>query len=378
LALGLDTTRLGRTLVKRRLLSDGRDVLTHEQFLAAVRRERALADRAERSFAVIVIDLRHVPAEHMASVPELTRHLVRETDDVGWFDHGSVGILLPGEDRTRAEVVVAKLRQAVGDLKRVAVRVYVHGDSCTSPEDCTDAEPPTRRQGPEPCRELRAGLEALHAVEDDRASTALDDLLATPLPEWKRAMDVVGAAWLLAVLSPVLLGVAVAVRCSSPGPVIFKQKRAGLGGRPFTFFKFRTMVRGAEAQKAELLERNEMTGPAFKIADDPRVTPLGKLLRRTSLDELPQLVNVLLGDMTLVGPRPPTLDEVPHYRPWQRHRLDVTGGITCLWQVSGRCTIAFEEWMRMDARYIQRRSPALDLELLWKTVGAVVSGKGAS
>lgn len=337
------------TLVRRGLLSGGSDVLSHQEFLTAVRRERARSDRAGRSFAVVVIDLRAVPVQRMKRVPELTRSLVRETDDVGWFDQGSVGILLPEADRAHAEVVGAKLREALGDPKRAAVRVYVHGDACLTPQACGDPEP----------------------------SEALDDVLATPVPPWKRAMDVVGAVGLLAALMPVLAGVSLAVRLTSPGPVIFKQKRAGLGGRPFTFYKFRTMFEGAEARKAELLERNEMSGPVFKIAADPRVTPLGRILRRTSLDELPQLVNVLLGDMTLVGPRPPTLDEVPRYRPWHRHRLDVTGGITCLWQVSGRCTIAFEEWMRMDARYIQRRSPSTDVVLLWKTIGAVVSGKGA-
>lgn len=199
-----------------------------------------------------------------------------------------------------------------------------------------------------------------------------------PLPWWKRVEDIVGSVAALVVFSPVFLVIAVLVKLTSPGPVIFRQKRAGSGGKPFDFYKFRTMYMDAEERKEELRDQNEQDGPVFKIRNDPRITPLGRVLRRSSLDEIPQLWNVLKGDMTLVGPRPPTLDEVPHYRAWHRRRLEMTGGITGIWQVSGRNEVPFEEWMRMDVRYSRKRSVFLDFKLLFKTVWAVFSGRGAA
>jgi lipopolysaccharide/colanic/teichoic acid biosynthesis glycosyltransferase len=202
-------------------------------------------------------------------------------------------------------------------------------------------------------------------------------MFLSPPPFWKRLMDVLGAGVLLILLSPLMIGAAIMVRLSSPGPIIFRQKRAGLGGKPFWFYKFRTMYIDAEQRKQELMHLNEAQGPVFKIANDPRVTPIGRNLRRMSIDELPQLWNVLKGDMSLVGPRPPTMDEIDKYTPWQRRRLEVQGGLTCIWQVSGRCLIPFEEWMRMDLRYSRKISPINDLSLLFKTVGAVLSRRGA-
>ncbi|MFT6110479.1 MAG: lipopolysaccharide/colanic/teichoic acid biosynthesis glycosyltransferase [Planctomycetota bacterium] len=181
----------------------------------------------------------------------------------------------------------------------------------------------------------------------------------------------------LVLVSPVLLTAAVLVKVSSPGPTIFAQTRAGRGGRPFQFYKLRSMYRDAEDRKNALRLVNEQDGPIFKIKNDPRITPVGRILRKFSIDELPQLFNVLRGDMTLVGPRPPVMDEVKEYETWQRQRLDITGGITCIWQVSGRSDVTFREWMRMDVRYRKQRSIGLDLKLVWKTFGAVFSGKGA-
>ena len=146
---------------------------------------------------------------------------------------------------------------------------------------------------------------------------------------------------------------------------------------PFEFYKFRSMVTGAEAGKQDLLQSNEQTGPAFKMRIDPRVTRVGYFLRRTSIDELPQLFHVLRGQMSLVGPRPPTLDEVPDYEPWQRRRLSLTPGLTCIWQVRGRSTIHFLDWVRMDLSYAQRRSFLLDVKLLLLTIPAVLSRRGA-
>jgi exopolysaccharide biosynthesis polyprenyl glycosylphosphotransferase len=194
----------------------------------------------------------------------------------------------------------------------------------------------------------------------------------------KRLLDIVGAAVLLVLLSPLLLILMLAVKISSVGPALFRHTRVGLHGREFALLKFRTMIEGAEELQSAVAHLNEMSGPVFKISSDPRVTRLGGFLRKHSLDELPQLLNVLRGDMSLVGPRPPTPAEVAEYERWQRRRLSMRPGLTCLWQVSGRNRIDFDEWMELDLRYIDSWSPWLDLKILLKTIPAVLSGSGAS
>ncbi|MHC4481673.1 MAG: sugar transferase [Planctomycetota bacterium] len=213
--------------------------------------------------------------------------------------------------------------------------------------------------------------------EAARLVMPMELIMAAPLPPWKRLMDIVGATVGLVVLSPVFLATAIAIKLTSGGPAIFKQKRAGLGGKPFSFYKFRSMVPDAEWRKAELTEFNEQTGPVFKMKSDPRMTLVGRFIRKLSIDELPQLWNVLKGDMSLVGPRPPTLDEVPQYDEWQRRRREVTPGVTCFWQVSGRSLVAFPDWVRMDIRYVLARSLLVDLGILLLTVPAVISCRGA-
>jgi lipopolysaccharide/colanic/teichoic acid biosynthesis glycosyltransferase len=169
----------------------------------------------------------------------------------------------------------------------------------------------------------------------------------------------------------------VGIKATSQGPVFFAQTRVGKGGKTFKLFKFRTMVVNAEELKLQLLSQNETDGPVFKMQRDPRVTVLGRLLRRYSLDELPQLLNILQGDMSVVGPRPPVPKEVEQYEPWQRRRLSVTPGLTCIWQTSGRSNIGFEEWMRMDLAYIDQWSLSLDVKLILKTFKVVVQADGA-
>jgi lipopolysaccharide/colanic/teichoic acid biosynthesis glycosyltransferase len=193
----------------------------------------------------------------------------------------------------------------------------------------------------------------------------------------KRALDLLSTSIAVVLLLPVWLAVAVAIRLDTPGPILYRSWRVGEGGRLFHFLKFRSMVVGADAIRDDLRHLNEVDGPVFKIARDPRITKVGMILRRTSLDELPQLWNVLRGDMSLVGPRPPIPDEVRHYEPWQLRRLSVRPGLTCLWQISGRSSIGFDEWMRLDMEYIEDRSFTLDLKILFLTIPAVVSGKGA-
>ncbi len=192
----------------------------------------------------------------------------------------------------------------------------------------------------------------------------------------KSFMDYMVAGTGIVVLAPLFLALALIVKATSPGPVFFVQQRVGLYGRLFNILKFRTMVENAEEIKQQLIDRNEMDGPVFKMTDDPRVTPIGRFLRRTSLDELPQLFNVLRGEMSLVGPRPPIPSEVEQYEPWQRRRLSMKPGITCIWQVSGRNNIDFDTWMKLDLEYIDNWSLFLDLKILAMTVKAVLSCNG--
>ena len=194
----------------------------------------------------------------------------------------------------------------------------------------------------------------------------------------KRGLDILGSAAVLALTGPLLALAALAIRLDSEGPVFFRQRRCGLNGRRFEMLKLRTMCADAESRKVELLHLNEMDGPVFKIKDDPRITRVGRFLRRWSLDELPQLWNVLRGDMSLVGPRPPTPDEVVQYEPTERRRLSMRPGITCLWQVSGRNQICFSEWMKLDLLYIDSWSLVNDVRLLLRTLPAVLLRRGAS
>ena len=195
---------------------------------------------------------------------------------------------------------------------------------------------------------------------------------------FKRMLDVAVAMFLLVLTAPVLLIAALAIRMSSPGSVLFKQERIGLNGRIFTLYKFRTMIEDAHQRRGEVMNLNEMSGPVFKVKDDPRITSVGRWLRRFSLDEIPQLWNVFKGDMSLVGPRPPIPEEVASYHRWHRRRLSMKPGLTCLWQVSGRNNVDFDRWMQLDLQYIDNWSPSLDLKILLRTIPAVLSGRGAS
>lgn len=194
----------------------------------------------------------------------------------------------------------------------------------------------------------------------------------------KRMLDLFGVSIGLIFVAPILIGAAIAIRWESKGPVLFKQVRSGRNSRRFVMYKFRSMVVDAEAKKKELMHLNEMGGPVFKIKRDPRITRVGRFIRKTSIDELPQLFNVLFGDMSLVGPRPALPSEVEQYEAWQRRRLSVKPGITGLWQVSGRNHIDFDEWMELDLSYIDNWTLTLDVKILLKTVGVVLFQKGSS
>jgi exopolysaccharide biosynthesis polyprenyl glycosylphosphotransferase len=231
---------------------------------------------------------------------------------------------------------------------------------------------------------------ALNLFPHTKAQVDLEELDAVPLLTFsttpnrplqlmlKRALDVSVSALMLLLALPVVTVIALLIKLSSGGSVLFRQTRCGLRGRSFTLYKFRTMVEDAEERRRELLHLNEMNGPVFKLRSDPRVTAFGRFLRKFSLDELPQLWNVLRGDMSLVGPRPPIPEEVAQYQRWQRRRLAMKPGLTCLWQISGRNDLDFDRWMELDLEYIDSWSPTLDFKILLKTIPVVLSGRGAS
>ena len=193
----------------------------------------------------------------------------------------------------------------------------------------------------------------------------------------KRAIDIIGAGSGLLLLSPVIAIVACAVKFTSKGPIFFSQKRVGKNGKLFDMYKFRSMVVNAEELKEKLAHQNEMSGPMFKMKDDPRVTKVGKFIRKTSLDELPQLWNVLKGDMSLVGPRPSLPKEVKQFEKWMYKRLTVKPGLTCYWQVSGRNNIDFEDWMKLDISYVEDRNLWIDIKLIFKTIFVLFGDKNA-
>jgi len=214
-------------------------------------------------------------------------------------------------------------------------------------------------------------LDGLPMLSFNRAPTDEVALL------FKRGFDVISSTAAILLFSPVLLATALAVKLESPGPVFFRQTRVGKNGRPFQMYKFRSMLVDAEARLESLRAQNEASGPVFKMKNDPRVTRVGRFIRRTSIDELPQFLNVLSGEMSVVGPRPPVPAEVRQYQRWQRRRLSVKPGITCTWQVSGRSDVSFDQWMALDLEYIDNWSLWRDVQICFQTIPAVLTSRGA-
>ena len=369
-------------------------VLSAVRFASLLERECSLADRGSRRFCLLVLERRSGagdPTRTRSILGLLAQQLgrrLRSTDLVGRPHADRVEVLLADTEPSGAQVVAARVQQAERGLGLELVRtiyVYPFVEEPPTNRELAGSVAGTRAEGRSLARRARPApaaqpSKAFLAAEPACAAWPLLDLWprlgARPAPA-KRALDLALSSLALVVLAPLFACVALAIKLESPGPVIFRQLRAGRGARPFVFYKFRSMSADAEQRRAGLAGSNEQSGPIFKIRSDPRLTRLGGFLRRWSIDELPQLWNVLKGDLSLVGPRSPTFDEVAQYERWQRRRLSVTGGLTCLWQVSGRSRIGFVEWMRLDLRYVARRSLALDVGLLFRTLPAVLSGRGA-
>ncbi len=390
-----------------------RTLYSQEQTDNAIHRERCRADRTGQSFALVLFRMpRSIgPSRSLLRLAKTALTRSRGTDEVGWYDEDTVCALLPDTDGEGADRFADNVSAAFPEAaRRPQVTIYAY------PGAWLEAAPTEMKAaaaaivaGPAVARrtvnelmpfvsrgvtetlaahgKLPAGQVALASMNGKPPKGAtgkkapvahpLTVLLARPMPWWKRAMDIVGAVFGLIVFAPVFVIAALAIKITDPGPILFCQRRAGLGGRPFKICKFRTMCVDAEAKKKALRAISEQDGPAFKLKHDPRVTGIGRILRKTSLDELPQLWNVLRGDMSLVGPRPLPVDEQDGAERWQQARIDVTPGLTCIWQIKGRSTVTFAEWVRMDVGYIRKRTIWHDLKILFQTIPAVLLRRGA-
>lgn len=356
---GMATTELKHG-IKRGLFfrrsKDTQFLLNSEQFRFQMECERMRVDRNGSTLSILKIQFAKTAARAAADrLGSICHRRLRMTDTCGWTLDGCVGVLLPDTPYDGAMKVARDLSElCAGCIPGLDIDIMTYPDA---PEAGDDSD------------------------SQDRASASsgveITAFFATPLPWWKRAMDVLLASVALISAIPAICLAAVAIKLSTKGPIFFSQEREGLGGRLFRIYKLRTMRMSAEREKSDLRALSHQDGPAFKVANDPRLTGLGYWLRKFSIDELPQLWNVLRGDMSLVGPRPLPTEESRRCSRWQRRRLEVTPGLTCIWQVAGRSRVRFDEWMRMDLQYVRSRSLSLDLRLLAATIPAVLSGRGA-
>ncbi len=329
-------------------------------FRTLLEHERMRADRNGHVFSMLTFTPQSKTAGACRStLAPVLRDRLRATDIAGTLENQLVAVILPDTDAAGAWQLADDVCHLLpDDLPKPSCAVYEY------PTD--PPHPPKTSNGA-----------AQHEENHDNEQVAFADLLVRATPVWKRSMDVVGASIGLILTAPIMLLAMIAIKLTSRGPAIFKQTRAGLGEKPFEMYKFRTMVVDAEARRKDLIQYNENDGPAFKMTRDPRITTVGWFLRRTSIDELPQLWNILCGNMSLVGPRPLPCNEAEECRNWQHRRHDVNPGLTCIWQVKGRSRVSFADWARMDLAYVTSRSFAQDIKLLLLTIPAVISCRGA-
>lgn len=340
------------------------------RFLKIVDGERMRADRSNSEFALVVFRFpdSETRPDGLQRFAAALRLRLRATDHAGFCgnDGRDIGVVLWEGSAMGVSIFLNSLSELLrqrhfeqGELPAYDVYLYPTDPPYTDDDDAsgsTSDKPKIDRDT------LHEPLPQVKSVEA---------LFVQPLPGWKRALDIAGASLGIIVLSPLLLLTAALIKLTSRGPVFFRQTCDGLGGRRFTILKFRTMRIDAEERKAALPAHSEQVGPASGMKHDPRITPLGRYLRKTCLDELPQLWNVLKGDMTLVGPRPLDSREAAQITRWGRRRSEVTPGLTCTWQVDGKSRLSFAEWMRMDIRYIKSRSFFQDVNLIWRTAVSV-------
>ena len=357
------------------------EILTAEVFQRMISLERKRSERTQRPFVLLLMDTgRNLPTEKngriLLDILSALQAATRETDVMGWYESNAVVGVMFTEITLDNNLILSTILSRISDVLRDRLTTEQFSQIKFSfhlfPEEW-DSQNPDRPSNPilYPDLHQRNGT--------NRASRGI-----------KRMMDITGSLILLALLSPIFFLIAAAIKLTSRGPVLFRQQRIGEHGTPFTFLKFRSMYINNDASQHKEYVRQLIAGRAakhptngngdgiFKLTNDPRITPVGNFLRRTSLDELPQFVNVLRGEMSLVGPRPPVPYEVEAYATWHRRRLlEAKPGITGLWQVEGRSRVGFDDMVRLDLRYARHSSPWLDLKILWQTPKAVIAGDGA-
>jgi lipopolysaccharide/colanic/teichoic acid biosynthesis glycosyltransferase len=358
-----------------------------ESLRAILDRERSRADRTGGEFSVIYFALEDGAgiAKRADRLLAYLEHRSRCIDEIGCEGTSLVWFVLPNCPGPSAMQLAEGIRHSLLDQEisfeydvhhyngRAPIELPHPGNRQTGGEDEGSGTPPAGSLE----RETRHRREH-HGSFHEAPVRPLADLLVCSRPVWKRLLDLLAAGVGLVLCAPVFVAVALAIKVFSPGPVFFRQLRSGRKGRPFVMYKFRSMVVDAEDKKSQLLSSNERDGPAFKIAKDPRVTRVGRFLRWTNIDELPQLWNVIRGDMSLVGPRPLPCDETAACANWQLRRLDVVPGIICTWQLARqRSRVPFSEWMRMDIRYIKALSPSRDVKLILRTFRRILCANSA-
>lgn len=371
-----------RTAVQR----DGDSMLlTQTEFNREVVRERVRATRRHIPFCVVTVRLLggNLRNQRRELIRLLHRHL-RLTDQKGCLSDNRFGVLLVDTPEMGGRAVLDRLT-GLCDARNLQVELSL---SVHDPEGFGDKEDPIpgnergRRAGDQVGEKWVRIDEVSQKSSVNRSWMIGDDPMEVTARVsfgaiLKRSLDIAGASIGLIVLSPILLIAMLAIRLTSPGPAIFRQTREGRGGKPFTIFKLRTMEIDAEQKQAALRSQSHRDGPAFKIDRDPRVTPVGEFLRKTCIDELPQLLNVLLGHMSLVGPRPLPWHESRACQHWHRRRLDIRPGMTCHWQVNKSAAETFDDWMRMDLQYVDRHGLIQDARLICQTVLVPLSGRGS-
>ena len=368
--------------------SDSAQIFSEDRFRNEMQKEKSRIDRraVQCEFSLILVN--GLTAATLSKNSELLvrfQKRMRITDCLGWCE-SKFGILLPETGRQGSEVLAADFCELAAEYGlKVETDILVYPDDDDVVRGSIEFQD---FQFSNADHDIESGGESENdadsASRSDLAMQTVSDELresvfrtTCPTPLWKRAVDVLGSSIGLVLLSPVFAVAAIAVKISAPGPVFFSQTREGKDGKPFKIFKFRTMCVDAELMKQSLQKLSEQDGPAFKLENDPRLTGVGKYLRKSCVDELPQLINVLKGDMSLVGPRPLPVSESVECLMWQRKRLEVVPGLTCIWQVAGDRQTKFADWMRMDLQYIQERSLWLDLKLIFQTIWVAVLHRGS-
>lgn len=336
------------------------------EFQRTLTKERSRVDRSGSQFGFIILRLGDMDAARMQTVAlsKLLHKRLRDTDEKGHLGPGRLGVVLPDTGSEDTEFVLLDVLKIAG-----ANNLKIDGEAFVYPDENRKSSLPGRQLGES------SEAEEAEATESETAQSSSLAMMLPAYPRWKRALDVTGAAIGLTLASPALLFFSAVIKATSQGPVLFTQDRTGYLGQDFKIYKLRTMVVDAEELKGALAKDNERDGPAFKMRKDPRVTSVGRFLRATGLDELPQLLNVLRGDMSLVGPRPLPVDEAAQCAGWQKRRQEVKPGLTCFWQLMKSRQISFSDWMRLDLSYARRTSFGLDVKLIVKTFAAVFLGR---